>query len=50
MKKSNFTPKQNLGKETLFIADYENIKKSEFDWLAAESRLREENDLHTNDS
>ena len=50
MKKSNFTPKKNLGKETLFKIDYENVNKSAFDWLATKSRLKEHNDLRTNDS
>ena len=32
---------QNFGNETLFIADYEDVKKSAFDWLAAKLWLKE---------
>ena len=32
---------QNLGNETLFIADYENVKKSVFDWLPTNLWFRE---------
>ena len=32
---------QNLGNETLFIADHENVKKSAFDWLAAKLWVKE---------
>ena len=32
---------QNLGNETLFIADHENVKKSAFHWLAAKLWLKE---------
>ena len=46
MKHLNFPPKgtydfQNLGNETLFIADHNNVKKSTFDWLAAKLWLKE---------
>ena len=32
---------QNVGNETSFIADHENVKKSAFDWLAAKLWLKE---------
>ena len=36
MKDSNFSPK-----EPMVVADYENVKKSAFDWLAATFSLKE---------
>ena len=31
---------QNLGNETMFVADYENVKKPTFDWLATKLWLK----------
>ena len=39
---------QILGNETLFMADYENVKKSTFDWLATKLWLKESTILWTN--
>ena len=36
---------QNLGNESLFVADYENVKKSTFDWLATKLWLKGSNIL-----
>ena len=44
MKNLNFSPKGtttfNFGKETLFVADFENVKISAFIWLPAKSWLK----------
>ena len=46
MKNLNFSPKgpttfKIFQNETLFIADYENVQKFVFDWLAAKLWLKE---------
>ena len=40
---------QNVGNETLFISDYEDIKSSVIQQLAVKLWLKEEKDLRTND-
>ena len=50
MKNLNFSPKGSttfkiFRNETLFIANYENVQKFVFDWLAAKLWLKESNIL-----